>query len=326
MSEEALLRARRVTKKFPGVIALDNVDFDLRAGEVHILLGENGAGKSTLVKILSGAFPPDAGEVFVGGQKVENFDPRVSQHLGVSIIHQELNLAPYLNVAENICLGRFPTKCGLIDHVRMQADSAALLRSLNMNVDTHSRVVDLTTPQQQMVEIAKALRLDSKILIMDEPTSSLSARETEQLFATIHKLTSQGIGIIYISHRLQELHEVGDRVTVLRDGQFVDCLQVADVSVDKLVGMMVGRSVDDIFERDFQPRGAECLRVENLCKGKRHIKSKIERGENRETECTEAAVHQLHSLDRRCWIGGDTRGSRRRQPDYERRSCSGRGS
>ncbi len=269
MGEGVLLRARGVTKRFPGVVALDNVDFDLRAGEVHILLGENGAGKSTLVKILSGAFAPDGGEVFIEEQKVDSFDPRVAQHLGVSIIYQELNLAPYLNVAENIFLGRFPTKHGLIDHNKMHADSAGLLRSLNMNVDTHSLVVELTTPQQQMVEIAKALLSHSKILIMDEPTSSLSARETEQLFATIHKLTSQGIGIIYISHRLQELHEVGDRVTVLRDGQFVGCRRVDEVTVDELVGMMVGHSVDEMFERDYRPQGAECLRVEKLCSGKR---------------------------------------------------------
>ena len=269
MADRALLQARGITKKFPGVVALDKVDFDLLAGEVHILLGENGAGKSTLVKILSGAFAPDGGEVFIEGQKVESFDPRVAQHLGVSIIYQELNLAPYLNVAENIFLGRFPKKHGLIDHNRMHADAAASLSSLNMYVDTHSLVVELTTPQQQMVEIAKALMSKSKILIMDEPTSSLSARETEQLFATIHNLTSQGIGIIYISHRLQELHEVGDRVTVLRDGQFIGCKRVDEVTVDEFVGMMVGHSVDEMFERDYQSQGMECFRVENLCSGKR---------------------------------------------------------
>ena len=264
-----MLQARGITKKFPGVTALDKVDFDLLSGEVHILLGENGAGKSTLIKVLSGAFAPDGGEVFIDGQKVEHFDPRVAQHLAVSVIYQELNLAPYLNVAENIFLGRYPKKYGLIDHARMHTEAAAALRSLNMNVDTHSLVIELTTAQQQMVEIAKALMTRSKILIMDEPTSSLSARETEQLFATIHKLTAQGIGIIYISHRLQELHEVGDRVTVLRDGQFIGCKKIDEVTVDELVGMMVGHSVDETFGHDFGPRGAECLRVENLCSGKR---------------------------------------------------------
>ena len=269
MTDGVLLRARGITKKFPGVVALDGVDFDLRAGEVHILLGENGAGKSTLVKILSGAYAPDAGEVFIDGQRVESFDPRVAEQMGVSIIYQEFNLVPYLNVAENIFLGRFPKKHGLIDHRQMHANAAALLRGLNMNVDTRSLIVELSTPQQQMVEVAKALSIQSKILIMDEPTSSLSGRETEQLFATIHKLNSQGIGIIYISHRLQELHEVGDRVTVLRDGQFIGCKDVDEVTVDELVGMMVGHSVDEMFERDYQPQGAECLRVENLSSGTR---------------------------------------------------------
>ena len=260
---------RGITKTFPGVRALDNVDLELRAGETHILLGENGAGKSTLMKILSGAYAPDAGEVFIDGQKVEVFDPRVAQRIGVSIIYQDFNLIPYMNVAQNIFLGRFPKKYGLIDHKKMHADAAALLSSLNMFVDTHTLIVDLSTAQQQMVEVAKALSIKSKILIMDEPTASLSERETEQLFATIHQLNAKGIGIIYISHRLQEIQEVGDRVTVLRDGQWVGQKAINEATVDDLVGMMVGHSVASMFKRDRQPRGAECLRVENLCKGKR---------------------------------------------------------
>jgi ribose transport system ATP-binding protein len=269
MEDRILIEARGITKTFPGVRALDNVDFELRAGETHILLGENGAGKSTLMKILSGAYAPDAGEIYIDGQHVDVFDPRVAQRMGVSIIYQEFNLIPYMNVAQNIFLGRFPMKYGLIDHKKMHADAAALLSSLNMNVDTHNLVIDLSTAQQQMVEVAKALSIESKILIMDEPTSSLSARETEQLFATIHQLNSKGIGIIYISHRLQEIREVGDRVTVLRDGQWVGQKAVDEVTVDDLVGMMVGHSVAEMFKRDYQPRGAECLRIENLCKGKR---------------------------------------------------------
>ena len=269
MDNRILIEARSITKTFPGVRALDNVDLELRAGETHILLGENGAGKSTLMKILSGAYAPDAGEVFIDGQKVEVFDPRVAQRMVVSIIYQDFNLIPYMNVAQNIFLGRFPMKYGLIDHKKMHADAAALLSSLNMFVDTHTLIVDLSTAQQQMVEVAKALSIKSKILIMDEPTSSLSERETEQLFATIHQLNAKGIGIIYISHRLQEIQEVGDRVTVLRDGQWVGQKAIHEVTVDDLVGMMVGHSVASMFTRDRQPRGAECLRVENLCKGKR---------------------------------------------------------
>jgi ribose transport system ATP-binding protein len=174
-----------------------------------------------------------------------------------------------MNVAQNIFLGRFPKTHGLLDHRTMHAEAAALLGGLNMQVDTEALVADLSTAQQQMVEVAKALSIESKILIMDEPTSSLSERETEQLFATIHQLNARGIGIVYISHRLQELQEVGHRVTVLRDGRFVGCKGIEEVQVDDLVGMMVGHAVEDLFEREPQPRGPEVLRVENLCRGKR---------------------------------------------------------
>jgi len=269
VTDRVLVEARGITKMFPGVRALDGVDFDLHAGETHILLGENGAGKSTLMKILSGAYAPDGGTVSIDGQRVATFDPRVAQRMGVSIIYQEFNLIPHMNVAQNIFLGRFPRKHGLIDHRKIHADAAALLTSLDMHVDTHTLIVDLSTAQQQMVEVAKALSLDSKILVMDEPTSSLSERETEQLFATIHQLNARGIGIIYISHRLQELQEVGHRVTVLRDGRFIGCKAIDEVSVDDLVGMMVGHAVDELFERDHQPQGPEVLRVENLSSGTR---------------------------------------------------------
>lgn len=269
MADRPLISARNITKTFPGVKALDDVHFDLYPGEVHVLLGENGAGKSTLMKILAGAYVPDEGEVIIDGEKVTDFSPRVAQHLGVSIIYQEFNLIPYMNVAQNIFLGRFPKKGGLLNHKKLHADAKVLLAGLNMNVDTESLVIELSTAQQQMVEVAKSLSIKSKILIMDEPTSSLTERETEQLFSTIHHLTSQGIGIVYISHRLPELQEVGDRVTVLRDGQFIDTKNVSDVTVDDLVNMMVGRSVDQMFDRDYQTRGKEFLRVENLSSGKR---------------------------------------------------------
>jgi len=269
MGELTILEARGISKSFPGVRALDKVDFELKAGETHILLGENGAGKSTLMKILSGAYAPDEGEVYLGGEKVKVFDPRVAQRMGVNIIYQEFNLIPYLNVAQNIFLGHFAKRYGFIDNRKIHLDATALLGSLNMNVDTHTLVADLSTAEQQMVEVAKALSIQSKILIMDEPTSTLSERETEQLFSTIHQLNRQGIGIIYISHRLQELAQVGDRVTVLRDGRLVGTKAVREVSVDELVGMMVGHSITEVFQREHQPAGAECLRVENLCKVKR---------------------------------------------------------
>jgi ABC-type sugar transport system ATPase subunit len=269
MNGSALISAKNITKVFPGVRALDNVNFELKPGETHVLLGENGAGKSTLIKILSGAYAPDGGEVFIDGEKVTDFKPATVEHMGVSTIYQEFNLFPYLNVAQNIFIGRFPKKHGLIDHKKMHTDAAEILSRLNMNVDTHAMVVDLGVAQQQMVEIAKALSIKSKILIMDEPTSALSERETEQLFATVHQLNSQGIGIIYISHRLEELHEVGDRVTVLRDGQYIGCKDIKDVEISELVTMMVGHAVDELYVRDYQKVGDEYLRVENINSGKR---------------------------------------------------------
>jgi len=269
VSGQTIIEARGITKAFPGVRALDKVDFELKAGETHILLGENGAGKSTLMKVLSGAYAPDEGEVLIGGQKVKSFTPRAAMRMGVNIIYQEFNLIPYMDVAQNIFLGRFKTRRGLLDHKTMHADAAALLHSLNMNIDTRALIADLSTAEQQMVEIAKALSIQSTALIMDEPTSALSERETEQLFATIHQLNEKGIGIIYISHRLQELDQVGDRVTVLRDGKLVGTRNVKEVTVDELVSMMVGRSVGEAFQRNYQPLGAECLRVEDLSKGKR---------------------------------------------------------
>jgi len=269
MDGSELISAKNITKDFPGVRALDNVNFDLRAGETHILLGENGAGKSTLIKILSGAYAPEGGEVYIDGQKVIDFNPRTAERRGVSTIYQEFNLIPYMNVAQNIFIGRFPKKHGLIDHKKMHADAAKILSSMNMNVDTQSLIVDLGVAQQQMVEVAKALSVESKILIMDEPTSSLSERETEQLFATVHNLNAQGIGIVYISHRLQELQEVGDRVTILRDGHFIACKDIKDVTFDDLVKMMVGHAVDEMFCRDYQTQGTEFLRVEGLNSGNR---------------------------------------------------------
>jgi ribose transport system ATP-binding protein len=269
MAEQPLFQARGITKTFPGVLALDNVDFDLYPGEVHVLLGENGAGKSTLMKVLAGAYQPDAGTIALNGQERRVANPRQAQRLGVGIIYQEFNLVPYMSVAQNIFLGRFPHRWGLLDHARMHAESQTLLDSLNMDIDTRAKVVSLGVAQQQMVEVAKALSVQSRILIMDEPTAALTDREIEQLFAAIHRLKQQGLGIIYISHRLQEVHQIGDRVTVLRDGKFIGTREVNQVTVNELVAMMVGRTIAHMFPRDYQPRGAEALRVEGLSSGTR---------------------------------------------------------
>ena len=269
MAEQSLLQAKAITKTFPGVLALDRVDFDLYSGEVHVLLGENGAGKSTLMKVLAGAYQPDSGTIALNGKEMRIFNPRQAQKLGVGIIYQEFNLVPYMNVAQNIFQGRFPHRWGLLDQGKMHRDSWKLLDSLNMAIDTRAKVVSLGVAQQQMVEVAKALSVQSKILIMDEPTAALTDREIEQLFATIHRLKQQGIGIIYISHRLQEVHQIGNRVTVLRDGKFIGTRQVNQVTVDELIAMMVGRTITHMFPRDYQPRGEEALRVEELCRGTR---------------------------------------------------------
>jgi ribose transport system ATP-binding protein len=268
MTSQPVVRLTGITKTFPGVRALDHVDFDLYPGEVHVLLGENGAGKSTLMKVLAGAYQPDSGEIEIQGQKVRIRDPQHGQRLGISVIYQEFNLVPYLKVAQNIFLGRFPKRQGLlrflVDHKAMRDASQKILASLNMDVDPSSVVATLGVAQQQMVEVAKALSIESQVLIMDEPTATLTEREIEQLFATIKRLKDRGMGIIYISHRLNEVHEVGDRVTVLRDGQWVGTHQVDQVGIDELVQMMVGREITDMFPRHYQCPGEEALRVENV--------------------------------------------------------------
>ena len=283
MSESLLLEAKGITKIFPGVRALDNVDFELRAGEVHVLLGENGAGKSTLMKVLAGAHRADSGEIFINGEQVNITDPRHAQRLGVGIIYQEFNLVPYMNVAQNVFLDHMPTKnLFFIDHAKMHEDTENLLAGLSMHVDTHALTTEISTAQQQMVEVAKALTHQSKILIMDEPTASLTDREIEQLFSTIQKLKAQGIGIIYISHRLQELQEIGDRVTVMRDGKYIATRDLDSVSIDELISMMVGHTVENMYDRDYQTPGEEALRVEHLTakKNRLHdISMYVKRGE-----------------------------------------------
>ncbi len=285
MTQEPLVRLSQITKNFPGVKALDQVDFELLPGEVHVLLGENGAGKSTLVKVLCGAYQPDSGSIEIGGQPVQLNNTRDAQRQGVSIIYQEFNLVPYLDVAKNIFLGRFPRRKALpflVDHQAMRQQSQVILDSLNCDVDLRSKTHSLGVAQQQMVEVAKALSIDARVLIMDEPTAALTDREIEQLFAMIQKLKREGIGIIYISHRLHEVHEVGDRVTVLRDGLLVGTHSVDEVQIEDLVEMMVGRSVDAMFPRTYQDQGQEVLRVENLSTrrtGLQNINMKVHAGE-----------------------------------------------
>ncbi|MFA7108876.1 MAG: sugar ABC transporter ATP-binding protein [Sphaerochaetaceae bacterium] len=268
-----LLEMKEIVKLFPGVRALDGVDFNLKSGEVHILLGENGAGKSTLMKILAGAYTPTSGEVFIEGKQIKQFSPIAAQKLGIGIIYQEFNLVPYLSVAENIFLDHMPMKHGfMVDSKKMHLEAKKVLQSMNMNVDTHALASEIPVAQQQMVEVAKALTHNLKVLIMDEPTSSLSSREIEHLFETIRRLKAKGIGIIYISHRLQEIPEIGDRITILRDGQFVDNRMVKDMGTQEMIRLMVGREIKDLYKRDYNPCGELMLKVDNLSSKKSGLK------------------------------------------------------
>lgn len=261
-----ILEVKKITKRFPGVTALDRVDFDLNKGEVHALVGENGAGKSTLIKILAGIYYPDEGEVWLNGERFSPRSPQESQELGISVIHQELNLVPYLNAVENIFMGRQPLKnrLGFIDWKKMKSQTQSLLDQLGISLKLNVPVGRLSVAHQQMVEIAKALSYDSQIIIMDEPTATLTDEEIKKLFNIIKKLSEKGVSIIYVSHRLGEIKELADRVTVLRDGQYIGTEPVEDITIDEIIQMMVGRNIKEKFPRIRRERGREKLRVENL--------------------------------------------------------------
>ncbi|CAN7488908.1 sugar ABC transporter ATP-binding protein [Duganella sp. LjRoot269] len=263
--EQALLSVRGVTKRFPGVVALDDVHFDAFKGEVHALCGENGAGKSTLMKILSGVYQPDAGQIVHRGAACRFSSTVAAQAAGIAIIHQELNLVPHLSVAENIFLAREPRKGWLVDQRRMRADTARLLERLKLDVAPQALVGTLSVAQRQMVEIAKALSLDAEVLIMDEPTSSLTESETGRLFEIIHELKRDGVAIVYISHRLDEFQHIVDRVTIMRDGRYISTALWRDTSVERIVAGMVGRALDDTFPPATRAPQTDCLlRVRGL--------------------------------------------------------------
>lgn len=267
---QTIVQMTGISKVFPGVKALDEVNFDLRSGEVLALLGENGAGKSTLMKILSGVYQRDAGTVRVFGQDVEvALSPRRAQELGVAIIHQELNMCRHLTVAENIFLGReICDSLGRLNTKEMNRQSAQVLSSMNVDIDPTTIVGTLSISKQQMVEIAKALSTQAKVLIMDEPTSSLTGREIEDLFIIIKKLKAQGHGIVYISHRLEELHHIVDRVTILRDGQFITTLDFDKTSLPEIISYMVGRDIKEKYPRVHTERGKKIFEVKNLHAGR----------------------------------------------------------
>ncbi len=277
-----LLQMVGVQKRFPGVVALDGVDLDLRAGEVHVLLGENGAGKSTLMKILSGAQSRDGGEILVDGKPALIDSPKAARDLGISIIYQELTLVPQLSAPANVFLGKEPTtSLGLLDLNLMKANTRELLAGLGMSLDLEAPVGTLGIAEQQMIEVAKALSEKARILVMDEPTSALTASEIEQLFAAMARLLERGVGIIYISHRMNEVGRIGHRVSVLRDGRRIGTYQTKDVAIDELIRLMVGRPVGDHFPRRRASSGDEVLRVEGLSRrGALHeVSFSLRRGE-----------------------------------------------
>ena len=277
LSETApVLEMRGIRKTFPGVVALDGVDLTLAAGDVHMLLGENGAGKSTLMKILSGAYRRDAGDIRLDGRPVEIGSPRDARDLGIRVIYQELNLVPHLSVAENIFLGELPARWGGLVDWRVLADrTTALLTDLGMALDPRAPVGRLGLAQRQMVEIAKALASSAKasasqgdqcrILVMDEPTSALTSREVDQLFALIERLTARGVSIVYITHRMDEVFRIGRRITVMRDGRHVTTTTTDQVSVTELVRMMANRDLSEHFPKVRVQSGAELVKVEQLC-------------------------------------------------------------
>jgi ribose transport system ATP-binding protein len=242
---EPILRVEGISKGFPGVQALKDVHLEVRQGEVLVLVGENGAGKSTLMKILSGIYTKDEGTITFEGQEVELTSPLQAQQLGVTIIHQELNLMPDLTVAQNIFVGREPKIGPFLSERRLNSQTAELLKRLDIRLDPRQKVGELTVAEQQMVEIAKALSFNAKVLIMDEPTSALTDSEVETLFVLIEQLKAAGTGIVYISHRMDELRRLADRVTVLRDGAYIGSLEKSEVSIPKIIEMMVGRAIDE---------------------------------------------------------------------------------
>jgi rhamnose transport system ATP-binding protein len=260
-----ILELKDITKRFSGVEVLHEVSFSLRPGEVHALLGENGAGKSTLIKIMTGFHQPDKGEIYLDGKRARFSDTRESRQAGIAAIYQELSLFPDLDVAENIFVGRQPiTTGGRIDWRKLYADAGSLLISLGVHLDLKQKARNLSIAQQQMVEIARAFSINARILIMDEPTSSLTLNEVADLFRLVRRLRDEGTGIVFISHRLEELAELADRITVLRDGSYVATRSIKDAERDDLIRLMVGRTITDLFPKQKVKPGEVVLKVENL--------------------------------------------------------------
>jgi len=281
---EVLVLMEGIEKTFPGVHALKDCRFELRTGEVHALVGENGAGKSTLMKVLTGVYAKDAGRILYKGKEVDIPNPKAAQDLGIAIIHQELHLMPHLTVAQNIFIGREPRKGArfLLDDKQINQDAQVLLDTMNLDLDPKARVRDLTVAKQQMVEIVRALSFNSEVLIMDEPTSVLTGAEIDELFRIIRELRSRGVGIVHISHRMEELKQISDRVTVLRDGRYIDTVATQQVSIDKIISMMVGQEIYETARTaPLAGQSEVVLEVKNLNRGREivDVSFKLHKGE-----------------------------------------------
>lgn len=278
---EVIVSMENITKTFPGVKALDGVQFHLRAGTVEALLGENGAGKSTLMKILSGVYTRDRGRLEIFGKSYEDLTPKTAAQAGVAIIHQELNMCRHLSVAENMFLGREKTRGFSLNNAQMEKEARKVLGELGMDINPRQTVGELTVAKQQMIEIAKALSVNAKILIMDEPTSALTSKEIQDLFGIIHKLKKDGCGIVYISHRLEELQHITDHVTIMRDGQYITEGDFSSMTMDEIIQNMVGREIKEKFPRVECKKGKKVFEVKNLNAGKlvRNIDFSLYEGE-----------------------------------------------
>ncbi len=308
MAEQPLLQMKNIVKNFPGVKALKGVDLDVVAGEVHALMGENGAGKSTLMKCLIGIHPPTSGEIVFEGKKIENYGPYEAMNMGIAMIHQELSPVAHRPVMENVWLGREPVnKFGLVDHAKMAEMTRDVLKLIELDVDPRMKMGELTVAKMQMVEIAKALSCNAKLIIMDEPTSALTDKEVTQLFKIINQLRSEGKGIIYISHKMDEIFQISDRITVFRDGEKVGTDRANETTMDRMITMMVGRPISEMFPKIPCKIGETYLEVKGLTKGKlfRDVSFTVRRGEilgfaglvgSGRTEVAEA-VFGVRSLD-----------------------------
>ncbi|MDC7235093.1 MAG: sugar ABC transporter ATP-binding protein [Spirochaetales bacterium] len=265
VKDKCILKMEGISKSFPGVKALNNVQFALEAGEVHVLMGENGAGKSTLMKVLAGIYTKDEGSIDLKGREVDFHHPSDSIHAGISMIHQELMPIPHLAVAENIYLGREPlTFVGTVDRKKLESWTTSLFEKLRIEINPWSLMNDLSVAEMQMVEIAKATSWDSDIIIMDEPTSAITEQEVDNLFRIIRQLKAEGTGIIYISHKMDEIFEIGDRITVFRDGEYVDTCRIEGLERSRLISLMVGREIKDIFPKTDCPIGETILKVDEI--------------------------------------------------------------